>query len=129
MPFCISQVDPEKDTGENNRAGSEECYLPTLTCEDQALSISIHRMVQSFRLQRACFAEVSVALQNLRVKRCHMFNKHLVGTFHALLVGAQRPSQSDPMRIHCHPMWEAPDTLSENVVGQLAPKNVHINSP
>lgn len=45
-----------------------------------------------------------------------MFNKHLVGTFCARAVGAQ----SDLGKIQCHRVWEVPDMMSANVVGQLA---------
>ena len=45
-----------------------------------------------------------------------MFNRHLVGTFWARAVGAQ----SDLGKIQCHHVWEAPDTMSANVVGHLA---------
>ena len=57
-----------------------------------------------------------VSFQNRSGKRRHMFNRHLVGTFWARAVGAQ----SDLGKIQCHHVWEAPDTMSANVVGHLA---------
>lgn len=97
MPFCVSQFC--KGWGRKVTAGMAEHYFPILMLEGQVLSISIHVMVPATQALESTFCRVSMVLQNHRIKRCHMFNKHLAGTFYAPEVGAQRSFQGDLQRI------------------------------
>lgn len=97
-PSRVCQVDLPKDRANGARAGSGWASLPPPDAGGQALGIAIPVVIPVPRASRGSFAW-RVVFQNHRIKRCHTFNTHLVGTFRAPEVGVPRLSLGDLERI------------------------------